>query len=69
VRSLRACCRLLNAPDMAEKVINQMLMQMGPKQTKVEVKGGRRMVLQVYTMHPENIQEIVQVVIRESASC
>jgi hypothetical protein len=26
------------------------------------------MVLQDYTMHPENVQELVQVVIRESAS-
>jgi hypothetical protein len=28
-----------------------------------------RTVLQVYTMHAENVQEVVQVVIRESTRC
>jgi hypothetical protein len=27
------------------------------------------MVLQVYTMHPENLQKVIEVVIRESKSC
>jgi hypothetical protein len=44
-----------------------MLMQM-----RLNTEGGLkrgRMVLQVYTMHPENLQKVVQVVIRESKSC
>lgn len=36
--------------------------------TEKGLKRGQ-MVLQVYTMHPENLQKVVQVVIRESKSC
>lgn len=44
-----------------------MLMQM--RLNKEEGLNRGRMVLQVYTMHPENLQKAVQVVIRESKSC